>query len=55
MTNKPITREEMQSILIEREKDPRYYTHDQVIEEMNKIIASWKCQDDKKLIKALKR
>lgn len=36
------TREEMQSILMEREEDPRYYTQDQIKEEMNKLIASWK-------------
>ncbi len=36
------TREEMQSILMEREKDPRRYTQEQVIEKMNELIASWK-------------
>ena len=32
------TREEMQSVLMEREKDPRRYTQDQVMEKMNKLI-----------------
>lgn len=36
------TREEMQSILLEREKVPHFYTQDQVREEMEKLTASWK-------------
>ncbi len=49
------TREEMQSVLMEREKDPRRYTQDQVIEKMNKLIDSSNRQDDKNLIKTLQR
>ena len=49
------TREEMQSVLTEREKDPRRYTQDQVIEKMNKLIDSSNRQDDKNLIKTLQR
>ena len=49
------TREEMQSVLMEREKDTRRYTQDQVIEKMNKLIDSSNRQDDKNLIKTLQR
>lgn len=34
------TRSEMQSLLLEREKDNHFYTHDQVKEEMKDFIAS---------------
>lgn len=34
------TRNEMQSLLLKREKDNRFYTHEQVKEEMKNFIAS---------------
>ena len=34
------TRSEMQSLLLEREKNDHFYTHDQVKEEMKNFIAS---------------
>jgi hypothetical protein len=36
------TRDEMASILLEREKDTHVYTHEQVKNEMKNLIASWK-------------
>ena len=36
------TRDEMASILLEREKDIHVYTHEQVKNEMKNLIASWK-------------